>query len=47
MKTGGVDAVKKLLERKAGRGRTKDGQQITLTQAQRTALEKVIKPTTR
>lgn len=39
--------MKKLLERKAARGRTKDGQQIRLTLAQRQALEKVIKPTTR
>ena len=47
--TGGVEAVKQLLERSTGRGnrgRQENGQQIRLSSAQRQALEKVIRPTT-
>ena len=44
---GGVEAVKSLLERKAGRGRKEDGTQIRLSSAQRQALERVIRPSSR
>ncbi|KAK4025917.1 hypothetical protein OUZ56_014951 [Daphnia magna] len=43
---GGVDAVKQLLEKNtgSGRGRKEDGQSISLSSAQRQALERVIRP---